>query len=105
MLYLSGVISVSVSFRAVSPLKNFLSHKVRRLQVLLKRQTVDRLFHLLQSLCQGTPGTGHIHAQKSLSLLAELPLPDATTVLPGHGESSTLGQERSTNPYMNGAWY
>ena len=43
--------------------------------------------------------------QKSLSLLAELPLPDATTVLPGHGESSTLGQERSTNPYMNGAWY
>jgi len=48
MLYLSGVISVSVSFRAVSPLKNFLSHKVRRLQVLLKRQTVDRLFHLLQ---------------------------------------------------------
>ena len=43
--------------------------------------------------------------QKSLSLLAELPLPDATTVLPGHGESSTLGQERNTNPYMNGAWY
>ena len=42
---------------------------------------------------------------KSLSLLAELPLPDATKVLPGHESLSTLGQERSTNPYMNGAWY
>jgi len=39
------------------------------------------------------------------SLLAELPLPDATKVLPGHEGFSTLGQERSTNPYMNGAWY
>lgn len=58
-------------FIAASSLKNFLSHKVRRLQVSLKRQTVDRLFHLLQSLCQGTPGTGYIHAQKSLSLLTE----------------------------------
>ncbi|PSK96928.1 glyoxylase-like metal-dependent hydrolase (beta-lactamase superfamily II) [Haloactinopolyspora alba] len=27
-------------------------------------------------------------------------LADATTVLPGHGESSTLGQERTTNPYL-----
>ena len=35
---------------------------------------------------------------KSLSLLAELPLPDATNVLPGHEGFSTLGQERSTNP-------
>ena len=34
-----------------------------------------------------------------------LPLPDATKVLPGHEGFSTLGQERSTNPYMNGAWY
>lgn len=29
---------------------------------------------------------------KSLSLLAELPLPDATKVLPGHEGFSTLGQ-------------
>ncbi|TDE08580.1 MBL fold metallo-hydrolase [Jiangella asiatica] len=29
-------------------------------------------------------------------------LPDATTVLPGHGESSTLGRERATNPYLRG---
>lgn len=29
-------------------------------------------------------------------------LPDATTVLPGHGEASTFGQERSTNPYLQG---
>lgn len=27
-------------------------------------------------------------------------LPDATTVLPGHGEPSTFGQERATNPYL-----
>lgn len=27
-------------------------------------------------------------------------LPDATTVLPGHGEASTLGQERTDNPYL-----
>ena len=40
-----------------------------------------------------------------MSLLANLPLGDATQVLPGHESFSTLGQERSTNPYMNGAWY
>ncbi len=27
-------------------------------------------------------------------------MPDATTVLPGHGEASTLGQERTGNPYL-----
>lgn len=27
-------------------------------------------------------------------------LPDATTVLPGHGEPSTIGQERAGNPYL-----
>ena len=43
--------------------------------------------------------------QQSLALLAGLPLPDATKVLPGHEDFSTLGQERSTNPYMNGAWF
>ena len=50
-------------------------------------------------------GVGQQEMAKSLSLLAELPLPDATKVLPGHESFSTLGQERSTNPYMNGAWY
>ena len=51
------------------------------------------------------PGGSMQEMGKSLSLLAELPLSDATKVLPGHGEFSTLGQERRSNPYMNGAWY
>ena len=51
------------------------------------------------------PGGSMQEMEKSLSLLAELPLPDATKVLPGHESFSTLGQERSSNPYMNGAWY
>ena len=50
------------------------------------------------------PGGSMQEMAKSLSLLAELPLPDATKVLPGHESLSTLGQERSTNPYMNGGW-
>jgi hydroxyacylglutathione hydrolase len=29
-----------------------------------------------------------------------LPLPDATTVIPGHGESTTIGQERKFNPFL-----
>ena len=62
---------------------------------------------LFQGSCGRTdfPGGSMQEMAKSLSLLAELPLPDATKVLPGHEGFSTLGQERSTNPYMNGAWY
>ena len=51
------------------------------------------------------PGGSMRQMQESLSLLANLPLGDDTQVLPGHESFSTLGQERSTNPYMNGAWY
>jgi hydroxyacylglutathione hydrolase len=29
-----------------------------------------------------------------------LPLPDETVVLPGHGETTTIGLERATNPYL-----
>lgn len=29
-----------------------------------------------------------------------LPLPDDTLVLPGHGPSTSIGQERATNPYL-----
>lgn len=29
-----------------------------------------------------------------------LALPDAVTVLPGHGEPTTIGKERATNPYL-----
>jgi glyoxylase-like metal-dependent hydrolase (beta-lactamase superfamily II) len=39
-----------------------------------------------------------------------LPLPDATQVLPGHGQTTTVGWERRTNPFVvellqrGGAW-
>ena len=39
-----------------------------------------------------------------IGLLANLPLGDDTQVLPGHESFSTLGQERRTNPYMDGGW-
>ena len=31
-----------------------------------------------------------------------LPLPDDTVVLPGHGPATTIGAERSTNPFLRG---
>jgi hydroxyacylglutathione hydrolase len=31
-----------------------------------------------------------------------LELPDDTIVFPGHGESTTIGQERQSNPFLNG---
>lgn len=31
-----------------------------------------------------------------------LPLPDETVVLPGHGDSTTIGYERRTNPFISG---
>ena len=40
--------------------------------------------------------------QRSLALVADLPLPDETTVYPGHESFTTLGQERRSNPYLMG---
>ncbi|HIZ47825.1 MAG TPA: MBL fold metallo-hydrolase [Candidatus Gemmiger excrementavium] len=51
------------------------------------------------------PGGNARQMQKSLTALAALPLADETQVLPGHESFSTLGQERRTNPYMNGLWF
>jgi glyoxylase-like metal-dependent hydrolase (beta-lactamase superfamily II) len=31
-----------------------------------------------------------------------LTLPDETQVLPGHGPTTTIGQERKTNPFLRG---
>jgi hydroxyacylglutathione hydrolase len=46
---------------------------------------------------------GGSHEQLIASIKAKLmPLPDDTVVWPGHGPSSTIGQERRTNPYING---
>ena len=51
------------------------------------------------------PGGSMQQMQQSLSLLVELPIPDTVQVLPGHESFSTLGRERRSNPYMNGAWF
>lgn len=36
------------------------------------------------------------------SLARTLTLPDATVVLPGHGPTTTIGDERKTNPFLTG---
>ena len=51
------------------------------------------------------PGGSVRAMQQSLALLAGLPLPDDTQVLPGHESFTTLGRERRSNPYLNGAWW
>jgi hydroxyacylglutathione hydrolase len=40
--------------------------------------------------------------EEMMESLAEkvLPLADSTLVLPGHGEATTIGQERATNPFL-----
>ena len=30
-----------------------------------------------------------------------LTLPDETKIFPGHGESSTIGKEKKSNPFLN----
>lgn len=51
------------------------------------------------------PGGSMQQMQRSLSLLAALPLSEDTKVLPGHEAFSTMGQERRSNPYLNGMWF
>ena len=46
------------------------------------------------------PGGSGIQMQQSLSMLAESDLRNDMQVLPGHGEDSTLGRERFSNPFM-----
>lgn len=46
------------------------------------------------------PGGSGIQMQQSLSMLAESDLRNDVQVLPGHGEDSTLGRERLSNPFM-----
>ncbi len=45
------------------------------------------------------PGGNH---RKLLASIRErlLPLPDATVVIPGHGPETTVGHERTTNPFL-----
>lgn len=59
--------------------------------------TGDTLF---AGSCGRTDLTGG-SGRAMLSSLARLAkLPEATRVLPGHGPSSTIGEERSSNPYV-----
>lgn len=51
------------------------------------------------------PGGSVRQMQQSLSMLAALPLPDEVQMLPGHESFTTLGQERRSNPYLNGMWF
>lgn len=51
------------------------------------------------------PGGSMQQMQQSLSLLANLPVAEETQVLPGHEAFSTMGRERRSNPYLNGAWF
>lgn len=51
------------------------------------------------------PGGSTAEMRSSLKKLAELPLPDATQVLPGHGLDSTMAEEKRQNPYLMGAWF
>jgi glyoxylase-like metal-dependent hydrolase (beta-lactamase superfamily II) len=45
------------------------------------------------------PGGDHAAMQRSLRERV-LPLDDATLVLPGHGDRTTIGRERHTNPFL-----
>jgi hydroxyacylglutathione hydrolase len=47
------------------------------------------------------PGGDHLTMLRSLAAKV-LPLDDSTVVLPGHGEQTTIGRERATNPYLRG---
>lgn len=46
------------------------------------------------------PGGDHETILRSLA--RTLTLPDATVVLPGHGATTTIGDERKTNPFLTG---
>ncbi|MGH7616347.1 MAG: MBL fold metallo-hydrolase [Gemmatimonadaceae bacterium] len=47
------------------------------------------------------PMSNPAHMEASLLRICELD--DATVVHPGHGPSTTIGQERATNPFLTGA--
>ncbi len=47
------------------------------------------------------PGGDHATMLRSLAQKV-LPLRDEVVVLPGHGEQTTIGRERRTNPYLQG---
>ncbi|MBU5331660.1 MBL fold metallo-hydrolase [Anaerocolumna aminovalerica] len=58
------------------------------------------------TLFEGTVGRADLPTGNLNTLLDSvnhklMTLPDDTTVFPGHGESTTIGHERNTNPYVS----
>lgn len=59
--------------------------------------------HLFKGSIGRTDLPGGSREQLLESMAAKvLPLPDDTQVLPGHGDTTTVGQERATNPFLVG---
>jgi hydroxyacylglutathione hydrolase len=57
--------------------------------------------HLFAGSIGRTDLPGGSHEQLMESMAAKiLPLDDAVQVLPGHGETTTIGKERATNPFL-----
>jgi hydroxyacylglutathione hydrolase len=57
--------------------------------------------HLFAGSIGRTDLPGGSHAQLMESMAEKiLPLDDAVQVLPGHGETTTIGKERATNPFL-----
>jgi hydroxyacylglutathione hydrolase len=57
--------------------------------------------HLFAGSIGRTDLPGGSHEQLMASMAAKiLPLDDAIQVLPGHGETTTIGKERATNPFL-----
>ena len=57
--------------------------------------------HLFAGSIGRTDLPGGNHDQLMASMAEKiLPLDDAITVLPGHGETTTIGKERATNPFL-----
>lgn len=51
------------------------------------------------------PGGSAAEMRRSLSMLAKLPLPGETKVMPGHEYFSTLGKSAGKIQYLLGEWY
>jgi hydroxyacylglutathione hydrolase len=57
--------------------------------------------HLFAGSIGRTDLPGGNHEQLMASMAEKiLPLDDAVQVLPGHGETTTIGKERATNPFL-----
>jgi len=57
--------------------------------------------HLFAGSVGRTDLPGGSHTQLMASMAARiLPMDDAVQVLPGHGETTTIGKERATNPFL-----